>query len=99
MDNQAKHKMNKCAFGLSLGVIWGLSVFFMAILAKCCGYGDGFVEGLGELYLGYDASILGALVGALWGFVDAFVFGFLAAWLYNFFSCCCKCPMKSKEDA
>jgi hypothetical protein len=33
--------------------------------------------------IGYDVSIPGAVIGALWGFVDGYIAGFVIAWLYN----------------
>lgn len=91
------HKMNSIALGLSFGVVWALSVLFIGIVAAYTGYGFGFVEGVGSVYIGYKATIVGSLIGALWGFVDFFLFGFFIALFYNWFSCCCKCPFSKKK--
>lgn len=90
------NRLSKMAFGLSLGTIWGLSMFVMAILASCCKYGVGFVKGVGHLYIGYEASVGGAFIGLIWGFFDFFIFGFLIALLYNWFCCCCSKYCKYK---
>lgn len=85
--------MNNCklcpvALGLSLGVIWGVSVFFIGMVAHFYLYGRPFVEALGVLYIGYDPSIAGCVIGGLIGFLDAFLGGLIIAWLYNVFSNC-----------
>jgi len=43
----------------------------------------GFVALLSGVYVGYNPTILGSLVGALWAFFDALIGGLLFAWLYN----------------
>jgi hypothetical protein len=35
------------------------------------------------LYIGYEPTLLGAITGAVWAFVDAFILGVLVAWIYN----------------
>jgi hypothetical protein len=84
-----KCKLSPLAFGLSLGVIWGASVLVMGLLAFYLSYGTAFVNAMGVLYIGYESSIIGSLIGGLFGFIDAFVGGLLIAWLYNVFSGCC----------
>ena len=36
-----------------------------------------------NLYLSSPPSFVGAIAGAVWGFVDGLAFGILIAWLYN----------------
>ena len=83
------------SFGLALGIIWGLLLFTMAFVAAIAGgYGVGFVQEIGAVYVGYHASFLGAVIGMLWGFLDAFVGGVIFVWLYNFF---CKRLCQTKK--
>ncbi|KTC86885.1 bacteriophage holin [Legionella brunensis] len=87
--------MNKCklspvALGLSLGVLWGLSVLILGLIATYYSYGKPFVASMGALYIGYEPTVLGSLLGGLIAFIDSFIGGFLIAWLYNLFSCCCR---------
>ena len=78
-------RLNVRALGLTLGILWALGVFFIAIAAMVIpgDWGDQMVGLLGNFYVGYEASVIGALVGALWGLADGFVGGALIAWLYN----------------
>lgn len=84
-----KCKISPLAFGLSLGVVWGGAVLIMGLLSHFFAYGTAFVTAMGVMYIGYEPSILGGLIGGLMGFIDAFVGGALIAWLYNVFSTCC----------
>jgi len=79
-------KLNIKALGLTFGIIWGITILIIGIAAACGSYGELIVALLGSIYIGYEASILGSLIGAIWGFVDAFIFGVIIAWLYNKFT-------------
>ncbi len=77
--------MNKCAphaLGVAIGVLWAAYVFFCGITAMF-GWGVALVDALSSLYIGYAPSILGAVIGAAWGFVDGYVAGVVIAWIYN----------------
>ena len=47
------------------------------------GWGAPVVTVLGSFYIGYGASIVGAIIGAVWAVVDGFVAGVVIAWIYN----------------
>ena len=77
--------MNKCqplALGIAIAVLWAVSVFLAGIFAMF-GWGVAFVQVLASFYLGYGASIIGAIIGGLWAAIDGFIAGFLIAWIYN----------------
>lgn len=85
--------MNKCklspvALGLSLGILWGVSVLILGLIATYYAYGKPFVAAVGGLYIGYEPTILGSLLGGLIAFIDFFICGLIIAWLYNLFACC-----------
>jgi len=82
MDNQWA-KLHVLSFGLTLGILWALSLFLMGIIAGNSGFAAGFVTSIGTVYIGYKATLTGSLLGALWGFIDAGVGGLLIAWIYN----------------
>lgn len=85
-----KCKLSPMALGLSLGFVWGIAVLVMGLLAHFFMYGTAFVTAMGTVYVGYEESIAGSFIGALMGFIDAFIIGALIGWLYNTFSRCCK---------
>ena len=75
--------LNVKAFGMALGLLWGLGVFFgtwyMIFLYGCS---DASTV-LGRIYLGHTLTPLGSAIGLAWGLVDGFIAGALLAWLYN----------------
>lgn len=82
-------RLSPLALGLSLGVVWGLSLLVMGLIACYYSYGQPFVMAVSTLYLGYEPTVMGSVIGGLIGFVDAFIGGVIIAWFYNLFSCCC----------
>ncbi|OGC03845.1 hypothetical protein A2276_08345 [candidate division WOR-1 bacterium RIFOXYA12_FULL_43_27] len=76
-------KLDPLKFGLSAGIIWGIGVFMMALIAKETSYGIGFVSALGKIYIGEGPTFLGAILGMIYGFFDAGIGFFVFAWLYN----------------
>lgn len=78
-------QLDKKALALAGGVLWGVSVLLMTMLALLVGGGDHLIL-LKKVYLGYSISPAGAVVGLIWGFIDGFIGGWLLAWLYNKFA-------------
>lgn len=77
--------MNRCqplALGIAIGVLWAAYVLILGIMAMF-DWGNAAVESLASLYLGYEASIVGAVIGGIWAFVDGFIAGLVIAWIYN----------------
>ena len=79
-------KLHPLALGLSLGVLWGISIFIIGLIAHFFIYGRAFVLTMGTIYIGYHPSILGSIVGGIIGFIDAYIAGVIIAWLYNCFA-------------
>ena len=90
-NNDACCCLRPVQFGIAMALLWLASVWLLGITAMINGYGAGFVNALGSLYIGYEASFLGLLKGGLWALADGFVGGFLLIWLYNWLCCKCKC--------
>lgn len=85
-------KLSVKGLALSFGVLWGLCIFIMTLVALYFnGYGQVFLDSTaGAFYPYYDTSLQGAFIGLVAGFVDGVIGGALVAWLYNKFSKCCK---------
>lgn len=75
-------KLNVWALSSAFSITWTFGVVLLGITALF-GWGAQLVSILGNLYIGYNASMLGILIGALWAALDGFVFGFLFAVIYN----------------
>ena len=79
-------KLDVKAVGISVGIIWSLSVLILGLMAMWFGWGMAVAEILSSMYIGYEPTILGCVIGGLWGFADACIGGLVAAWLYNIIS-------------
>jgi hypothetical protein len=88
-------KLSPVGLGLACGILWGISLFIMGLLAYSYSYGRPFVEAMSALYLGFEPTVKGSIIGGIIGFIDAFIMGFLIAWLYNRFTCCSCCTKES----
>lgn len=78
-------KLNTKALAITVGLLWGGSVFLVAAINRFYrGYGVDFLNDMSSLYPGYHvAGLRMAMVGGLYGLVDGLVCGALIAWLYN----------------
>ncbi|MDD5103194.1 MAG: bacteriophage holin [Candidatus Peribacteraceae bacterium] len=75
--------INIKAFALTCGIFWAASLLLVAFLTMKTGMGLSFVSIMSEVYFGYGPTFVGALIGAVWGFLDGLVCGAIFAWLYN----------------
>lgn len=91
-------QLHVLSFGLALGVTWGLGMFVFGIINYFFAWGVDVMGTLSSLYIGYEPTVLGSLLGAIWGFVDAFIGGVVIAWLYNKFSSCCSTTCATPEE-
>lgn len=77
-------KLDVKAIGISLGIVWAAALIIMGLVAMAFpGYAENFVVAIGSKYIGYKSTVLGSLIGGLWGFADAGIGGALIAWIYN----------------
>lgn len=78
------HPLNPKALALSLGGTMALGLVLLSLMSMVHGtYGNTLVSILSSVYLGYDNTIPGALIGAIWGFVDGGIMGWIIAYIYN----------------
>ncbi|HTV04309.1 MAG TPA: bacteriophage holin [Acidobacteriaceae bacterium] len=75
-------KLSPNAAGLAVGILWCFCTFFCGITA-IFGWGDAWVKVLASFYIGYAASFVGAIIGAIWAFADGYIAGAVVGWLYN----------------
>ena len=78
-------KLSKKSFGLASGILWGVSVFALTNILLLKGSEGTVIIGLKNIYIGYNLSFLGSIIGLIWGFVNGFAAGWLLALLNNFF--------------
>lgn len=90
--------MSCTALGLSVGITWGFVVFIMGIAAMHWMPASDFVSLFMPYYPGYDATVVGALIGAAWGFFYFFLLGLIIGCLYNWFKSKWCCPFHCRND-
>ena len=74
--------MKKAA--ISAGLVWGSGLFCAGIVAAITGtYAVEFINAMGSLYPGYAPSYVGAVIGGIWGFIDAWIAAAVVVWIYN----------------
>ncbi|NGX28652.1 MAG: hypothetical protein K940chlam1_00836 [Candidatus Anoxychlamydiales bacterium] len=75
-------KLNVRAFTIATGITWGLFMLFLAWISSF-GWGIRDVSVIAGLYLGYTPTFLGGVIGAIWGFIDGAIGGFIFSYFYN----------------
>jgi len=76
-------KLNVKAFGLTCGILWGLTILITTFWILIVGSQGRTLIKLSTFYFGYSVSIGGAFIGLIWGFVEGLICGAIFAWLYN----------------
>ncbi len=82
-QNTQPARLDAVSLGLAFGILWAIGVFILGVMAAAADWGSEIVVLMSSVYLGFDATFVGSLIGAAWGFVDGGVGGLLIAWLYN----------------
>lgn len=76
-------KLDAVKFGIAFGIIYATIFFLYAMIGALFGWGEEMIDLIGKFYVGFGASFMGAVIGAIWGLAIGFVFFALAAWIYN----------------
>lgn len=76
-------KLDVKAFALACAILWGLAVLLVTWWIILFEGATGEITLLGHIYRGYNISMMGSLIGLVWGFVDGLICGAIFAWLYN----------------
>jgi hypothetical protein len=76
-------KLSLKAFAVTSAILWGLGLFLITWWLIIIEGSTGGTTFIGRVYLGYEISPLGSIIGLLWGLVDGLIGGAIFAWLYN----------------
>ncbi len=91
--------LNRNSFGIAIGAVFALYMFLKALAAAYLGLGAEMVAVMKDFYIGYNAGLVGGVIGAAWAFIDGYIFGFLVAWVYNLVCRkCSKCCMEKTSQ-
>ncbi len=76
-------KLHVTKFGVAFGIIYALIFFLYGMMAALFGWGTEMLKLISSFYAGVGPTLLGAVIGAVWGFAVGFVFFALGALIYN----------------
>jgi hypothetical protein len=76
-------KLNVKAFAYTCAILWGLGLFLITWWFMIFEGASGDTTLIGRVYVGYNISPLGSLIGLLWASIDGLILGAIFAWLYN----------------
>jgi hypothetical protein len=83
-----KARLGVVAVGFALGITWAIGLLVMGWASELSGgWGKPFIDAMGTVYLGYQPTFWGTVIGAVWGLVDGFISGIIFAAIYN--ACVC----------
>lgn len=75
--------LNTRKFMLAWGLAFGLLFLVMGLLATFFGIGIELVDMASQMYIGYEPTFIGSVIGGIWGYVEGTILGLLIAYLYN----------------
>ena len=76
-------KINPVYFGIANGAASGIGFFVIGLLSSLANFARPFVQIMSTLFIGYDSSFIGALIGGVWAFVYLTVLGMIVSAFYN----------------
>jgi len=76
-------KLDVIGFGITLGCVWGSGILMLALASRASRRTEKAVRLFSKIYIGYKKTLLGSLIGGIWGFFDGALSGLLIAWVYN----------------
>ncbi len=79
-------RINIIALTATLGIIWGCGVFVLGLMATYLNWGNSLVTAISSLYLGYNTTLIGSLIGGIWALIDGASAGAVIAFVYNYIS-------------
>ena len=79
-------KLNVKAFALTTGIFWGFAILFITWWIILLDGQTGEELLIVRVYIGYNVSAIGSLIGFIWGLVDGILGGAVFAWIYNYFT-------------
>jgi hypothetical protein len=78
-------KLSIKALAVAMGVMWGGGMLFLGWVSML-GLGNKAVDVMSSVYIGFSSSLLGGIIGAVWGFLDGAIGGAIIAFVYNMFA-------------
>lgn len=77
-------KIHPLALAITVGVLSGLSTFFIGVAAQLFYTGKPLVGMMGTMYITYTPSLVNSALGGALVLINVFIGTFIVAWVYNF---------------
>ncbi len=71
--------------GLALGFTNSAFILVIGLLSALTKFGDEWVRLFSSIYYGFNATLVGLVIGVIWAFFSALFIGILFAHIFNFF--------------
>lgn len=84
MPKEKTAKLSVMGLAIAGGIFWGLSMVVSG-WAAMFNWANAFVEVMSSIYIGFEPTFIGAIIGGIWGFGDGFLAGLILAFFYNRF--------------
>ena len=84
MAKEKAAKWSIIGLALGIGIPWGFTMVLVG-WTSMFGWGNAFLSTMASIYIGYEPSFIGGIIGGIWGFGDGFIGGALVAFFYNMF--------------
>jgi hypothetical protein len=77
--------LNVKACAITCAILWGAGMLLLTWWLMIFGQANAETAALiGQVYLGYNISLVGSFIGLFWGALDGLFGGFFFAWVYNY---------------
>ena len=76
-------KLNIRAFAVAFGLWCGVGLFLGTWWVIALSGATGVPTFLARIYIGYEISPMGSVIGLAWGAINGLIAGAIFAWLYN----------------
>jgi hypothetical protein len=82
-EEEADMKLDVKAFALASAIAWGLGLPLLTWWIIALDGPSTDPTWLGHIYRGYNLTLQGSIIGAVWAFSDGLIGGAIFAWLYD----------------
>lgn len=71
-----------CKLAVAIGLTGAIFTFIIGILGWLFGFGVEAIQASASMHPGFSPTFLGSIIGAVWAFVELFIFVIVAGFIY-----------------
>jgi hypothetical protein len=80
----AYSKIHPVSLGVAFAIISGVATFFTGLIGNMLFTGKPIITMMGEMYVTYNLSLFNCILAGFTVSINAFIAGYISAWIYNF---------------